>query len=803
VGDNGVNVGLSGSTSGVSYQLLFGGQVTGNPVLGTGQPLSFGLNTGAGTYTVQATNPSSCVATMAGNAIISTNPLPVANAGQDASIFLGNSTQLQASGGSNYSWSPATGLSATNISNPVASPTQTTTYYVTVSTLFGCSSVDSLVVTVNQLPVVNAGMDTAVCAGTGGFALIGSPAGGSWSGNGIASASLGTFDPNIAGIGVWPVLYTVTDGLNYTINDTVIVTVNALPNVSFGAIGNFCINAAAVALTTATPVGGTYSGVGVSNGTFDPAVAGVGTHFLYYNFTNSFGCSNFDSVSVIVSPLPTVSLDPFTAVCINAGAITLGGGNPAGGNYSGVGVSNGLFDPAVAGLGTHSIIYTYLNPQTNCSAADTADIVVSPLPTVDFPALGSFCINAATLSLNMATPAGGVYSGTGVNNNQFLPQLAGLGSFIITYTYTDAVTGCSNSDTSVIVVNDVPLVALDSLTSICVSGTAFTLTGGSPIGGVFSGDGVVNGIFNPALAGAGTHQITYTYNDPQTGCGGSATRSITVNAGPGMQLSANGATSFCIGGSVTLNASPALGVNYVWLLNGAVIPNATASSLTVNQSGAYRVLGTDSMSGCADTSAAVTVTVNPLPIVTITPVGATTFCAGGSVTLNAQPTGAYSYVWLFNGAVVSSAQTASLVANAAGDYRVLVTDSATTCFDTSAAVTVTVNAVPTAGLTAAGATTFCAGGSVVLNATPATGVTYAWLRNGVVVAGQNAATLSATLAGAYRVLVTNTSSCFDTSAAVTVTVNAVPTAGLTAAGATTFCAGGSVVLNATPATGVK
>jgi hypothetical protein len=188
-------------------------------------------------------------------------------------------------------------------------------------------------------------------------------------------------------------------------------------------------------------------------------------------------------------------------------------------------------------------------------------------------------------------------------------------------------------------------------------------------------------------------------------------------------------------------------------------------------------------SSCFDTSAAVTVTVNAVPTAGLTAAGATTFCAGGSVVLNATPATGVTYAWLRNGVVVAGQTGASLTATAAGAYRVLVTNTSS-CFDTSAAVTVSVNAVPTAGLTAAGATTFCAGGSVVLNATPATGVTYAWLRNGVVVAGQTGASLTATAAGAYRVLVTNTSSCFDTSAAVTVTVNPRPAASVITISAT-------------------
>jgi hypothetical protein len=280
------------------------------------------------------------------------------------------------------------------------------------------------------------------------------------------------------------------------------------------------------------------------------------------------------------------------------------------------------------------------------------------------------------------------------------------------------------------------------------------------------------------LAGAYRVLVTNTSSCFDT----SAAVTVTVNAVPTAGLTAAGATTFCAGGSVVLNATPATGVTYAWLRNGVVVAGQNAATLSATLAGAYRVLVTNT-SSCFDTSAAVTVTVNAVPTAGLTAAGATTFCAGGSVVLNATPATGVTYAWLRNGVVVAGQTGASLTATAAGAYRVLVTNTSS-CFDTSAAVTVSVNAVPTAGLTAAGATTFCAGGSVVLNATPATGVTYAWLLNGVVVAGQTGASLTATAAGAYRVLVTNTSSCFDTSAAVTVTVNPRPAASVITISAT-------------------
>ncbi|RMG91885.1 MAG: hypothetical protein D6706_17760, partial [Chloroflexi bacterium] len=89
------------------------------------------------TYTVTVTDANGCTAT--DDVTITVLPAPVANAGPDVTICKGQSTQLSASGGVSYTWSPATGLSATNIPDPVASPQSTTTYSVTVTDANGCT----------------------------------------------------------------------------------------------------------------------------------------------------------------------------------------------------------------------------------------------------------------------------------------------------------------------------------------------------------------------------------------------------------------------------------------------------------------------------------------------------------------------------------------------------------------------------------------------------------------------------------------------------------------------------------------
>jgi len=106
---------------------------------------------GPGQYTVTISNlvPSSCQQTI--TLTIVGNPIN-ANAGSDVAICSGTSTQLNATGGVGYVWSPTTGLNNPNIYNPVATPTVTTTYTVTVTDAYGCTGSDNVVIAVTSTP---------------------------------------------------------------------------------------------------------------------------------------------------------------------------------------------------------------------------------------------------------------------------------------------------------------------------------------------------------------------------------------------------------------------------------------------------------------------------------------------------------------------------------------------------------------------------------------------------------------------------------------------------------------------------
>src|SRR5205823_1937165 len=206
--------------------------------------------------------------------------------------------------------------------------------------------------------------------------------------------------------------------------------------------------------------------------------------------------------------------------------------------------------------------------------------------------------------------------------------------------------------------------------------------------------------------------------------------------------------------------------------------------------------------GCTSAaSAAVSETVKPLPPTrTVSAVGATTLCVGGSVLLTSSS--ASGNQWYQNGSAVAGATSNSYGATASGNYTVKATDGNGCTSAASAAVSVTVNPLPaTAVISAGGATTFCAGGSVLLTSSSASG--NQWYLNGTAIAGATSNSYSATASGNYTVKVTDGNGCTSgTSAAVSVTVNPLPaTPTISAGGSTTFCAGSSVVLTSSSASG--
>lgn len=273
-----------------------------------------------------------------------------------------------------------------------------------------------------------------------------------------------------------------------------------------------------------------------------------------------------------------------------------------------------------------------------------------------------------------------------------------------------------------------------------------------------------------------------------------------IPANTGASITPGGPPAFCEGGSVVLNANTGAGLTYQWLKDLVDITGATSSNYVATQAGSYRVIVSNT-ARCSDTSAATVVTILPAPAASITAGGPTSFCEGGSVTLSANTGAGLTYKWLRDFTEINGAVSPDYTATQAGSYRVVLTNS-DNCVDTSDATVVTILTSPGADITPGGPTTFCDGESVVLNANTGAGLSYIWLKDGSEIVGATSSSYTVTQSGSYRVLVTNTSPCSDTSSATLVTVFSAPDAIITAGGPTTFCAGGSVLLNANTGLGL-
>jgi len=305
-------------------------------------------------------------------------------------------------------------------------------------------------ITVHPLPTVTLATFSAVCLNTPGFTLSGgSPVGGIYSGTGVSG---GIFTASSAGTGNKTITYTYTDPVTTCPNSAQkTITVRALPVVTHSSLSAICADLPSFSLSGGSPIGGTYSGTGVSSGMFDPAVSGSGTFTVTYLYTDGNGCSSSASPSQTVNALPTVTFGQVGYVCINGTPITLTTGSPAGGTYSGTNVSGGSFDPSIsAAIGTFTLDYSYTDGN-GCSSVATQTVDVYDLPSVMHSTLSDVCEGSDTIILSGGSPAGGSYSGTGVSSGDFIPTVSGPGTFTLTYTYTDG-NGCSNTASPTITV---------------------------------------------------------------------------------------------------------------------------------------------------------------------------------------------------------------------------------------------------------------------------------------------------------------------------------------------------------------
>ena len=175
----------------------------------------------------------------------------------------------------------------------------------------------------------------------------------------------------------------------------------------------------------------------------------LSTLTYYVRFEGPSNTTSAQSVTITINPLPVVTLAAFANVCVDAADFALSGGLPAGGTYTGTGVTAGSFSPATAGTGTHTITYTYTDGNS-CVNSATRTITVNALPTPSISGPTDVCVPSTENFLVTSVPgnsynwvvSGGSISGASTNNSVMVDWVAsGTGTVEVTETILS--TGCN------------------------------------------------------------------------------------------------------------------------------------------------------------------------------------------------------------------------------------------------------------------------------------------------------------------------------------------------------------------------
>lgn len=372
--------------------------------------------TAAGTYTITHTAANSSGTSTPVSQTITVNALPSITS-TSASICRGSSATLTAGGASTYVWN--TGATTASIS---VSPTVATVYTVTgtlAST--GCSNTRTTTVTIKTTPTVTASSKT-VCLGSATTLTASGATSYTWN-TGATTSS----------ISVSPTLttnYTVTgtNSVGCTHSRSLTVTVNPLPNVTANS-ATICAGATATLIASGAS---TFSwSTGSTSATLTTSPSSNTTYTVLG--TSTAGCSKTITASVVVGAAPAISVNTSTICAGQTATLTASGVN----TYTWSTSSN---SPSIAVTPTATSVYTVSGNMTGCTttAIKTTTVNVNQLPSVSMGTLTSpMCTNGPTVNLT-GSPVGGTFSGVGVTGNVFNPASAGVGTFTITYNYTDA-----------------------------------------------------------------------------------------------------------------------------------------------------------------------------------------------------------------------------------------------------------------------------------------------------------------------------------------------------------------------------
>ncbi|MDO9186392.1 MAG: YCF48-related protein [Bacteroidia bacterium] len=364
------------------------------------------------------------------------NPLPLADAGTDVPLCLGDAATLTASGGTSYTWYNG-GSSISSAISLMVNPTTTTAYRVDVTNSFGCSKLDTVIVNVNTLPTISAGPPQSICLGESAILTA----------SGIGATYVWSTGSTAISITETPVATTIyfvtgTDGNNCSANDTVQVTVNSLPIIAAGADVSVCAGQSTTLLASGGGVTYLWSTGAITNSIIETPSA---TTSYFVTGTDGNNCTQNDTVQVTVNSLPIVTISLSVPICEGQSETLTASGGAIFAWSTGASTNSITETPAITT--TYTVTVTDIN---NCSDNGTATIIVNPLPIANAGADQTICIGD-TAALAGAGGISYVWTDGGTSFNTPTVLVNPIASTQYTLTVTDN-SGCMASDMAMIYV---------------------------------------------------------------------------------------------------------------------------------------------------------------------------------------------------------------------------------------------------------------------------------------------------------------------------------------------------------------
>ena len=487
------------------------------------------------TTTYNVTISYACGATLTDDVTVTVVPPPTATASNNGPVCVGETLQLNATGGVSYSWEGPLffGSNQQSPSIPNIDLINAGTYTVTVTDAAGCTNTASTNVVVFQPPVVViVPPPLPFCEDAPVQTLQAIPAGGTWGG---AANAQGQFNPAVLGPGQHQVTYTATDANGCTATDVIFVEIVPLPDVHISPAGPFC-STDPVQTLAGSPSNGIWGGAANPLGEVNPAALGPGTHLVTYQVIDGFGCQATDTLNLVILSGTTVTIQPAGPFCPSAGPQTLTA-TPPGGVWGGAANAMGQVNPSVLGPGTYQVTYSYSAPGA-CAGSATASITVLCQPFASISGNEVICEGETA---NLVGVCGGV---NGV----------GAPCFTGPYTLTYSIDGSVQAP-------------------ITISSSPFSLPTGIPgqyvIVNVTDGNGCSN-------TGAGSAHVTVA-GAPEVSDFFLECDSVNVNFTVTFQISGGDPGSYTVtGNGGTLTTAPP------YIFTSVPLPNPSVYTFTVN-----------------------------------------------------------------------------------------------------------------------------------------------------------------------------------------------------------------------------